>query len=443
MKLNSLLAAFAVILLLPACQKFLDAKPDQKMVVPATISDFQSILDNTTRLNRTSPIAPFLACDDIYITAADWKTRTTSQQNIYLWGKDVYNDNSSNDWTQSYMVVYYANNVLDYAGGVKGSDNVMGQAYFFRSFALWNLLQVFAAPYNKDSSTTGLGIPLRLNSDLNIPSVRAGLKECYTQVIADAVHAVQLLPLSQLYLTRPAKPAAYALLARVYLSVNDYSNALMYADSALQLNNKLIDFNTLNATASTPIAVSGPEVLFHSAIVGATPVLPSMAKIDSTLFRSYLLNDLRRTVFFKINKDSSYAFKGSYTGTTEDFNGLATDEMFLIRSECNARKGNTNAAMTDLNTLLVKRWKSGTFTAFTASDATDALTKVLTERRKELITRSLRWTDLRRLNKDPQFAVTITRIIDGKTYTLPPGDNRYVFHIPLNVITMTGMEQNP
>ena len=130
MKLNSLLALIAFILLSPACQKFLDAKPNQKMVVPATLADFQSILDNTTRLNRTSPIAPLLACDDIYITTADWKTRSASQQNIYLWGKDVYNDNSSNDWTQSYMVVYYANNVLDYAGGVKESDNVMGQAFF-------------------------------------------------------------------------------------------------------------------------------------------------------------------------------------------------------------------------------------------------------------------------------------------------------------------------
>ena len=101
--------------------------------------------------------------------------------------------------------------------------------------------------------------------------------------------------------------------------------------------------------------------------------------------------------------------------------------------------------MADLNSLLVKRWANGTFTPYTAVDAADALNQILTERRKELLYRGLRWTDLRRLNKSPATAITLTRTVNGQIYTLPPNDPRYLYAIPDNVMTSnsSGMKQNP
>ena len=109
--------------------------------------------------------------------------------------------------------------------------------------------------------------------------------------------------------------------------------------------------------------------------------------------------------------------------------------MYLIRAESYARKGDTQSAMSDLNTLLSARWTSEAFTQLTATDASDALRQILLERRKELLYRGLRWTDLRRLNKNPATAVTLTRVVGMQTYTLPPGDPRYVYAIPDNVIS--------
>jgi hypothetical protein len=123
---------------------------------------------------------------------------------------------------------------------------------------------------------------------------------------------------------------------------------------------------------------------------------------------------------------------------------LATDEIYLIRGECYARAGNKDAALTDLNTLMIKRWKNnGTWVPFTATDANDALGKILTERRKELCFRGTRWSDLRRSNKEAQFAITLTRVVNLQTYTLPPNDQRYVLPLPPDVIRLTGMPQNP
>jgi hypothetical protein len=121
---------------------------------------------------------------------------------------------------------------------------------------------------------------------------------------------------------------------------------------------------------------------------------------------------------------------------------LATDEIYIIRAECYARAGNTTAAMADLNYLLQNRW-SGSFVPFTAATPDIALSIILKERRKELLFRALRWTDLRRLNKDPRFAVTLTRIVNNQTYTLPPNDLRYTFLIPDVILSRANMPQNP
>lgn len=95
-----------------------------------------------------------------------------------------------------------------------------------------------------------------------------------------------------------------------------------------------------------------------------------------------------------------------------------------------------------LNNLLAKRWKTGTFVPITASSQTDALNIISRERRKELLIRGVRWSDLKRYNRDGAN-ITLTRTVNGQTYTLPPNDLRYAIAIPEDIITLTGMPQNP
>jgi len=104
--------------------------------------------------------------------------------------------------------------------------------------------------------------------------------------------------------------------------------------------------------------------------------------------------------------------------------------------------GKLDYAMKDLNMLLRNRWRKGTYTDQIALDPNDALDKILMERRKELIFRGLRWSDLRRLNRDPRFAKTLTRIVEEVTYRLPPNDPKYVYPIPESEIKLSGIQQN-
>lgn len=445
-----MILATLVSLFLLSCNKYLDEKSDQKLAVPSTLKDFQAILDYYSRVNQFSPGAGEASTDNFYLTTTDYNAMTTDvERRLYTWQNDFILKTFPNDWSYSWDNVFRANTILDNINSVQRTqtnagdwDNIKGQALVLRAKCMLQIAFVWCKAYDSATAAADLGLPLRLSSDFNLPSVRASVEDTYKRILSDLTQAVPLLPNAPLHVMRLAKPAAYALLARTYLSMHLYEKAGRYADSCLQLYNTLIDYNTLSAAASYPFARFNPEVIWESYCFIHEPLYPNNAKIDSNLYTSFATGDLRKTLFFKSNGNGTYAFKGSYEGSGNLFDGIASDEMYLVRAECKARAGDKLAAMTDLNTLLVKRFKSGTFVPLTATDAAAALATILTERRKELVFRCLRWADIKRLNKEGAN-ITLQRIINGQMYTLPPNDLRYALAIPEEVITVSGMQQNP
>jgi hypothetical protein len=64
------------------------------------------------------------------------------------------------------------------------------------------------------------------------------------------------------------------------------------------------------------------------------------------------------------------------------------DELYLIAAESYARTNDIAHAMDMLNSLLITRWKTGTFVPFSASTKEEALQIIKEERRKELFQRN-------------------------------------------------------
>lgn len=441
--------AVMVLVLCSSCKKFLDAKPQQNFVIPSSLKDLQALLDDSNNMNFKGSGATEISADNYYLTDADYSAMSTEgYRRMYVWEKDfLFTPPIMTDWLDTYRPVNNANTVLDHLAKVQRTndnavqwDDIKGQALFFRSRFFFVAADTWAPAYNTVTATTDLGIPLRLNSDFNEVSVRSTVKENYERITTDITAAVDLLPLNVPSVTRPSRAAACGLLSRVYLAMQSYDSAFKYADLCLKLKNTLMDYNTINASATAPFAQFNTEVMFET-YFGGTPLSSSRCKIDSSLMLSYAPNDLRKTVFFKNNNNGSYAFKGSYSNVAL-FGGIAVDEIYLTRAECYARKGEAGSAMNDLNTLLVKRWKTGTFVPLTAPSSMVALSIVLTERRKELLMRGSRWMDIKRLNVEGA-GIVLKRIINGTTYVLPPNDVKYAMAIPEDVIAVSGIQQNP
>jgi hypothetical protein len=447
------LFVFAGIIVISCKKTWMEEKSNKSLDVPNSVKDFQALLDNSSFMNDWRPIAGEASADNFYYSNTMYQGLSAESKNAYVWSKDIYTNvlSDNNNWNYSYRTVFYSNIVLDDIDKV-GTDelgtpewnNVKGSAHYFRADAFFNVAQIFAKPYSL-TFPAELGIPLRLNADPNATSVRAGLQETYVQILNDLHTAVGYLPVVPQYKTRPSKPAAYAMLSRVYLVMQDYSHALLYADSCLKLYDSLLDYNTLNASASFPIPGLNKEVLFQAAL--GNELFSNKVIVDTNLYKSYNANDLRQKMFFKTNTNGGMQFVGTYTGGTASaanlnfFGGLATDEVYLTRAECFARTGNVAAAMAGLDSLMKKRMKTGFFVPSTAANSSEALNLILQERRKETPFRGLRWIDLRRLNNEGAN-ITLTRVINNQTYTLEPNSPRYVLPIPPDIISFTGMSQN-
>jgi hypothetical protein len=444
------------VLLLSSCEKYLDIKRTSTQSFIESANDCQLLLNDYEHMNKGFPSDGELSAGDFYVNDAGYLAGTVSAEDrsFYTWQTTAIRASSNPQYVNSYQTIYRSNLVLEaldkISDGSKQSmlDDIRGQALFFRAYCFWQIAQLYAQPYLESTANQYPGIPIRLTSDINEKYPRGTVKQTYDQIISDLNKATEILSDKSDISSRPCKAAAYAMLARVYLSMQNYPQALLNATLSLQINNQLMDYNT----ATSPFPRFNKEVLFQSLTTSATLLTPgsatsNIAKIDLSLVSSYSDNDLRKTLFFKANSGShvgTFRFTGNYEPVTTStlFNGLAVDEIYLIRAECYARSGNIALSMADLNTLLRTRYKSGTFTNIVAATADEALANILTERRKELIMRGQRWTDLRRLNMDPRFRITLTRTVQGNIFTIAPNELKYTLLLPQDVITNTDFTQN-
>ena len=446
---NLLVLALSAFILFctPSCKKYLDAKPDKSLVVPSTLNDLQAILDNSSTMNE-GPSYGIASSDNYFLADDDYSTLTDDVKNAYTWSN--YSYNYPNDWATIYNVIYPANIALEGIEKITPTaetqlswNNIKGSALLFRALSLLQGTFIFCNTYDPSTANTDMGMVLRLTSDFNAPSQRSTLQETYDRIIMDLKEAAPLLPNTPIHVIRPSKAAAYGILARAYLSMRKYDSCKKYANLCLQIKSDLFDFNTISNSGFI-FPQFNKEVIMATLITQPVYycISQSFTNIDSNLYHSYSDSDLRKAAYFE-STPTGYHFVGSYSGSPyQMFTGLATDEVYLMRAECNARMGNVDSALTDLNKLMSTKWSDSLFIPFSANSSEEALQLILHERRKELVFRGLRWMDVKRLNKEGA-GITLLRNVDGKLYTLPPNDKRYALPLPMDIVNSTGVKQNP
>lgn len=121
-------------------------------------------------------------------------------------------------YSSYYNIIFRANVVLANLGVATGANVAQyeGEALFVRAYAYFNLVRLFGPiPLAK-----GLVLP----TDLETAYTRVPVDEVYALIIADLVTAEANLT-NNSYKMRATKAAAQALLAKVYLTVGNYSAA--------------------------------------------------------------------------------------------------------------------------------------------------------------------------------------------------------------------------
>lgn len=446
---------FIVLFCESSCSRnWLDEKPSKNLVVPETLKDLQAILDNEYAFNSGYCYAPIISSPFVYVSDNDLGSLLQEDRDMYAWSEIInYEKDQSNDWNFFFKMIEYTNLVLE---GVKEfekshvSNEIEGQAHFFRGMGYYHLAQIFCKPYNKLHANTDLGLPLRLSSNVNRLESRSNLQEVYDLILSDLKIASNKLAYEVPNNNRASKIAALAMLAKTKLLMGDFVKARDFSDSVLNVKPELLDYNnTTLVSHGLPfkfpyLGVGNPEIIFFAMGFSGNhwSGIGDYVQVSPSIYSLYSDHDRRKEFYFTESEDR-INFVGSYSGDRYLFQGISVNEMYFIRSECNARLNNTIGSLEDLNLLLVNRFENGFAPNISEEDPSKLLTLIISEKRKEFPRFSnIWWEDLRRLNLEPEFETKFDRVVEGKLYSLLPNSNKYIFPIPLKEINLSKIEQN-
>lgn len=330
--------------------------------------------------------------------------------------------------------------VMDSQNGTTAEKKeIYAEALVHRAFAYLQLVNIYGPQFNPTTANSEKAVPLLLEPTLFSSLERSSVDQVYKQIISDLEGAlVYNIPETPSFNVLPSKKAVYALLARTYLYMGQYQLSLDNAEKVLTLQNGLIDLNSFATGYSYPTLLNNPEIIFSKTLLSTYNGAP----LAADLLNSFSTNDLRSnyyiiagSFFFPSHTGKAFGI-ATYSNSTGINIGVSVPEMYLTAAECYARLKNKDKAVDYLNILRAKRYKSGSVYQVSAATDAEALNLVLTERQKEFIGRGFRWFDQRRLNLDPNFQKTYTRVFKNETFTLSPNGAGYVFPIHQNYIDL-------
>lgn len=307
------------------------------------------------------------------------------------------------------------------------SDVLKGIALYARASSYLTLARHFGNAYDPATAASDLCVPLVLVYDQLEKPVRATVQQVYDQILADLDEAEVLLAevpgavRSQV----PTVDAVYALKARYYLDVQDYDNAISYAEAvigseagyALASTPETMVAEYTNDNGTEPIVqlfASASEGVKGNTLYTLVGTGDEVAKYfgsyyvpTAKLVNAYGSGDLRFSTWFTNSLYPVFAsgnyYEGAYVfikyldnpalhaGTTETgahaAKPLLISEMYLIAAEAYAMNGDEATAKSVLNTLQSAR---------KAAFSDGSMESVKMEWMKETVGEGLRFTCLKR-----------------------------------------------
>lgn len=457
-------------ILFSSCDDFLNILPKGEKI-PTTLADFDAFVRNeSNHLNDITQAINLL--NDFYVKPSALGNVSLSSIN-YNWmeGEDRIAQNNSDEGAYYYSYTAISNWNLIISSVPDATEctetekqELIAQAKVLRAMNYFYLVNYYADVYDASSAASKLSVPLIESADMGTPSVQVTIEKMYEFILKDLTDALPALPDEGKTVLHPNKGCGYAMLARVYLVMENYDEALVNAEEALKQNDALFDWRAYYeenkeqiekpddwSTSYPAITLTNPEnYIFRygtngqknsgqSGLTGALTVARAAqfeegdARFASKWKAKYEAPD---DIFYGIRNDK---FNGG---------GISTPEMYYIKAECLARKGgqeNLDAAMEVLNTVREKRIFEDNYTPLATTSVEQAVKYIIREKANEYVQTGIPFWDARRLNKDSKYARTLTKEFDGKTLTLSPTSRLWTMPFPMGATSNPGngtLQQN-
>lgn len=353
------------------------------------------------------------ACGDDMMAYSS--TKRTGNYYTFNFTKDTA---PSTFWSYPYEMIGLCNIILEKIDNVDTKeedlrDYYKGQALALRGMLLFDLTKFYGYPYKKDNGAS-LGVPVVVSTlDKEAKPKRNTVAECYAQVIADLKAAVAAMDNDEgkaFHKGHISLFGAQTLLSRVYLYHGDDAEALAMAEKAIkgaEAKGYKLWTNAEYATAWANDASNGTkgEVLFE--IVNTTDDSPgkeSLGRLHSP--SGYKDICLTSSFYALLNEDPAdvrlqlleYSSKRAFVKKYQPQDGedimdaniplIRLSEAYLNAAEAAVKTGDNVSAAKYLNAIVSRANPDNSVDGSTVS-----LSRVMTERRKELVGEGHRFFD--------------------------------------------------
>lgn len=353
------------------------------------------------------------ACGDDMMAYSS--TKRTGNYYTFNFTKDTA---PSTFWSYPYEMIGLCNIILEKIDNVDTKeedlrDYYKGQALALRGMLLFDLTKFYGYPYKKDNGAS-LGVPVVVSPlDKEAKPKRNTVAECYAQVIADLKAAVAAMDNDEgkaFHKGHISLFGAQTLLSRVYLYHGDDAEALAMAEKAIkgaEAKGYKLWTNAEYATAWANDASNGTkgEVLFE--IVNTTDDSPgkeSLGRLHSP--SGYKDICLTSSFYALLNEDPAdvrlqlleYSSKRAFVKKYQPQDGedimdaniplIRLSEAYLNAAEAAVKTGDNVSAAKYLNAIVSRANPDNSVDGSTVS-----LSRVMTERRKELVGEGHRFFD--------------------------------------------------
>ena len=356
-------------------------------------------------------------------------------------GTSGWDPTAGGGYNSYYTAINIINSIIKYLPEIKeegaGKDNILGQAYFLRALAYFDLARTYG------------GVPLILDPSES-PDNGAGKKkspysEVLSQVRSDLEKSVTLFDETIPDKGRASVWASYALLARVSLYQEDFASAESYSSRVIDSGKFSLCENVSDFYQTAKSKESIFEFVFSSAdkLPFYTYYLPSdkggrldyipNPELSNELLdpekggkRSQLINDKGDGVLVI----SQYAKQDG----SSSIQTLRLAEQYLIRAEARLKGSSANAdgAVNDLNVI---RDRAG-LSPIAKTDKETLLLSVENERRYELAFDGHRFNDIIRTGRAADVFAKHDPVFSNPNYWVLPFPNNAILADP-------DLEQNP
>jgi tetratricopeptide (TPR) repeat protein len=458
MKKIYIVCLLALGLAFASCDDYLDDIPKGSKV-PTTLADYEAFIRNEYTNQRIDVTPALQLLNDKFLTIGSLTFNRLDNAN-YMWDENAdriaLKQTDESTYYASYAGISTFNliieNALTTTEATEGEKRVVwAEAKVLRAMNYYNLVNFYADTYVAATASTKLAVPLITSAAINAPSIQVSIQEMYDFILTDVKDALPYLPKVSQTDLHPNLGAGYAFYARVHLQMNNYTEALKYADLALAENNKLYDwvgyYNTNKAiidvansytTTTSPMGYNYVENYTFRHGSQSYSVATEVNDVPVERAVRFEAGDARFKSRWKIRTvGAETSYRRTMSGAF-NYGGITTVEVYLIKAECLARAGKISDALSLLNTVRKTRILPDSYQDITTSDKATALNAIFKTKNNELIMTLIPFADARRLNAEGVYKVSFSKMANGTTYTLSSGSHLWTMPFPQGAIKNPG-----